>query len=86
MERARERFDPGLRAHLLSANSLTHGPIRKKEERMARTRKNFYRKSSKRKTPPRTFKATCAQCGKEVLMEVAPSGNGLICFDCYKKK
>ena len=53
---------------------------------MARTRRNFYRKTSKRKAPPRSFRVTCAQCGKELLMEVPPSGNDLLCFDCYKKK
>ncbi len=41
---------------------------------MARPRRNFYRKSSKKKAPPKSFRVTCAQCGKELLMEVPPSG------------
>lgn len=53
---------------------------------MARTRRNFYRKASKRKAPPKSFKVTCAQCGLELLMEVPPSGKDLLCLDCYKKK
>jgi len=82
----REWFNPGFGMHLLSASGLAQGQIGKKEEKMAKTRKNFYRKSSKRKVPPRSFKVTCAQCGKELVMEVAPSGNDLLCFDCYRKK
>ena len=53
---------------------------------MARTRKNFYRKSSKKKAPPRSFRVTCAQCGKELLMEVPASRDDLLCIDCYRKK
>ncbi len=53
---------------------------------MARMRRNFYRRMSKKKAPPRTFKATCCQCKREVLLEVPPTGKDLLCLDCYNKK
>jgi hypothetical protein len=53
---------------------------------MARVRRNFYRRNSKKKAAPKSFKVTCAQCGKELLLEVPPLGKDLLCFDCYNKK
>jgi hypothetical protein len=53
---------------------------------MARMRRNFYRRNSKKKALPKSFKATCANCGKEVLLEVPPLGTGLLCLDCYNKR
>ena len=53
---------------------------------MARARRNFYRRVSKRKAPPKSFKVTCSRCGKELMMEVAPPvGKDLLCIDCYNK-
>ena len=53
---------------------------------MPRARKNFYRRASKRRPPARSFKATCARCGKELMMEVPPPvGKDLLCLDCYNK-
>jgi formylmethanofuran dehydrogenase subunit E len=53
---------------------------------MARPRRNFYRRASKRKPPPRSFKVICSGCGKELMMEVpAPVGKDLLCLDCYNK-
>ena len=53
---------------------------------MARARRNFYRRVSKRKALPKSFKVTCARCGKELMMEVpAPPGKDLLCLDCYNK-
>jgi hypothetical protein len=32
------------------------------------------------------FKAVCASCGKELMMEVAlPPEKDLICLDCFRK-
>jgi CxxC-x17-CxxC domain-containing protein len=54
---------------------------------MPRARKNFYRRASKRRPPPRSFKATCSRCGKELMMEVPPpEGKDLLCLDCYNKE
>jgi len=54
---------------------------------MARIRRNFYRRSSKRKAPEKTFKVTCAHCGKELWMEVPPPPEkNLLCLDCYNHK
>ncbi len=53
---------------------------------MARIRRNFYRRNSKKKALPKSFKATCADCGKEVLLEVPPVGKGLLCLDCFNKR
>ena len=53
---------------------------------MPRLRRNFYRRSSKKKGPPKTYKGICAQCEKELLLEVPPVGKGLLCLDCYNKK
>jgi ribosomal protein L34E len=39
---------------------------------MARIRRNFYRRSSKKKALPRSFRATCADCGKEVILGSLP--------------
>jgi CxxC-x17-CxxC domain-containing protein len=53
---------------------------------MARARKGFHRRSSKRKVPARSFKVTCSRCGKELMMEVPPPpGKDLLCLDCYNK-
>jgi len=52
---------------------------------MARVRRNFYRRSSKRKAPAKSFKATCARCGKELWMEIPPPERALLCLDCYHK-
>ncbi len=53
---------------------------------MARTRRNFHRKSLKRKETPRSYKATCAGCGKEMMLEVCPpAGKSLLCLDCFNK-
>ena len=52
---------------------------------MARVRRNFYRRSSKRKAPAKSFKATCARCGKELWMEIPPPERALLCLDCYNK-
>jgi len=53
---------------------------------MARARRNFYRRASKRRPPPRSFKVICSRCGKELMMEVAPPvGKDLLCLDCYNK-
>ena len=41
---------------------------------------------SKKKAPARTYKAICAQCKKEVLLEVASTRDDLICLYCYNKK
>ena len=58
----------------------------RKEVAMPRARKNFYRRASKRRPPPRSFKATCSRCGKELMMEVPPpEGKDLLCVDCYNK-
>ncbi len=65
---------------------LAAGTKRGEREKMAKTRRNFYRKSSKKKAAARTYRAVCAQCGKEVLLEVPPTGNDLLCLDCYNKK
>ncbi len=54
--------------------------------KMARIRRNFYRRSSKKKAPQKSYKATCAQCGKELSLEVPPFGEDLLCLDCYNKK
>jgi hypothetical protein len=53
---------------------------------MTRIRKNFYRRSSRKKAPPKTYRASCAQCGKELALEVPPLGKDLLCLDCYNKK
>jgi hypothetical protein len=53
---------------------------------MSRIRRNFYRRNSKKKSLPKSFKATCAECGKEVLLEVPPVGKDLLCLDCYNKR
>jgi hypothetical protein len=61
-------------------NSLRRSP-------MARARRNFYRRASKRKALPKSFKVTCSRCGKELMMEVpAPPGKDLLCLDCYNNK
>ena len=53
---------------------------------MARIQRNFHRRSSKKRALPKSFKATCADCGKEVILEVPPSGENLLCLDCFNKR
>jgi len=60
--------------------------FKKRGREMARIRRNFYRRNSKKKALAKSFKATCADCGKEVLLEVPPLGKDLLCLDCFNKK
>jgi hypothetical protein len=53
---------------------------------MAPIRKNFHRKTHKRRRDLRAFKATCAHCGKEMILQVCPpEGKRLLCLDCYNR-
>jgi transcription elongation factor Elf1 len=49
-------------------------------------RRNFYRRNTKKKVARKSFKVACAQCGKELDMEVPPLSKDLLCLDCYNKK
>jgi hypothetical protein len=40
----------------------------------------------KKESPPKSSLVACAKCGKELILEVPPSGNDLLCLDFYKKK
>jgi CxxC-x17-CxxC domain-containing protein len=53
---------------------------------MAIKRRNNRRRSSNKPKHQRTYKAVCADCEKEVRLEVPPPiGKPLFCLDCYKK-
>jgi CxxC-x17-CxxC domain-containing protein len=54
---------------------------------MARRRRNLSQRRFKRRAAKKLFKAACARCGKEMLLEVSPPpGKPLLCFDCYKSE
>ena len=53
---------------------------------MARRRRNFPRKSHKKRVFKKSFKVICARSGKEVTIEVLPPPEkALLCLDCYNK-
>jgi CxxC-x17-CxxC domain-containing protein len=53
---------------------------------MARRRRPPPRRGAKRRAYKKTFKAVCASCGKELMIEVPPPPDeDLVCLDCYKK-
>jgi CxxC-x17-CxxC domain-containing protein len=54
---------------------------------MARRRRYPPRRGPKRRVFKRSYNVVCAQCGKELKVEVPPPpGETLICLDCYKKE
>ena len=54
---------------------------------MARKMRKFPRRSPKRRASKTFFKAICAGCGKELMMEVRPPPDkALLCLDCFNKK
>jgi CxxC-x17-CxxC domain-containing protein len=54
---------------------------------MARRRRNFPRKTHKKRVFKKSYKIICARCGKEVVIEVfPPPGKDLLCLDCYNKQ
>ena len=60
-------------------------PLNGRGAKMARIRRNFYRRTDK-KVSPKTYKATCVQYKRELLLEVQPTDNNLLCADCFSKK
>ncbi|HSR10713.1 MAG TPA: hypothetical protein VLS90_04660 [Thermodesulfobacteriota bacterium] len=53
---------------------------------MPRVRRGFHRRMGKKKAPPKTYRAACALCKRELVLEVQPTGKDLLCIDCFQKK
>ena len=60
---------------------LTEGP------KMAGRRRGAPRRHSRKGTSKRSFKCTCAKCGKELMLSVPPPpGEPLVCLDCFRNE
>jgi hypothetical protein len=71
---------------LLSGRALGRSQILKKGRKNDESKQKKLPESFQKECPPRYYRVSRAQCGKELLKEIPPAGNDLLCLDGHKKK